>query len=129
MRHKPLFSKFHRITAWQKSFRDPKIRPIHAIFRLFESDTPFFLWIKKNLFMTLELKFHVINNPKWSNFIIIYGFHGLPLYRFDRFNAVHYNKKPRLTGENFLLNSTTQRSNEYLKVFRIKWYATQAAFF
>ena len=90
MRHKPLFSKFHRITAWQKSLRDPKIRPIHAIFRLFESDTPFFLWIKKNLFMTLELKFHVINNPNWSNFIIIYGFHGLPLYRFDRFNAVHY---------------------------------------
>ena len=40
--------------------------------------------------MTLELKFHVINNPNWSNFIIIYGFHGLPLYRFDRFNAVHY---------------------------------------
>ena len=40
--------------------------------------------------MTLELKFHVINNPNWSNFIIIYDFHGLPLYRFDRFNAVHY---------------------------------------
>ena len=40
--------------------------------------------------MTLELKFHVINNPNWSNFIIIYGFHGLPLYRFDRFNAVQY---------------------------------------
>ena len=45
---------------------------------------------QKNLFMTLELKFYIINNPNWSNFIIIYGFHGLPLYRFDRFNAVHY---------------------------------------
>ena len=40
--------------------------------------------------MTLELKFHVINNPNWSNFIIIYGFHGLLLYRFDRFKSVHY---------------------------------------
>ena len=90
MRHKPLFSKFHRLNAWQKSLRDPKIRPIHGIFRLFESDTPFFSWIKKNLFMALELKFHVINNPNWSNFIIIYGFHGFPLHRFDRFNAVHY---------------------------------------
>ena len=40
--------------------------------------------------MALELKFHVINNPNWSNFIIIYGFHGFPLHRFDRFNAVQY---------------------------------------
>ena len=40
--------------------------------------------------MALELKFYVINNPNWSNFIIIYGFHGFPLHRFDRFNAVHY---------------------------------------
>ena len=40
--------------------------------------------------MALELKFHVINNPNWSNFIIVYGFHGFPLHRFDRFNAVHY---------------------------------------
>ena len=90
MRHKLLFSKFHRITDWQKSLRHPKIRPIHAIFKLFESDTQFFSWIKKNLFMALELKFHVRNNPNWSNFLIIYGFHGFPLHRFDRFNAVHY---------------------------------------
>ena len=48
-----------------------------------------FLMNKKKLFMTLELKFHFINIPNWSNFIIIYGFHGLPRYRFDRFNAVH----------------------------------------
>ena len=40
--------------------------------------------------MALELKFHVINNPDWSNIIDIYGFHGFPLHRFDRFYAVHY---------------------------------------
>ena len=41
-------------------------------------------------FLTLELKFQVTNNPYLSNFIIQYGFHGFPLYRFDQFNAVHY---------------------------------------
>ena len=51
---------------------------------------PIFLMNQKKLFMALELKFNVINNPNWSNFVIIYGFHGFPLHRFDRFNAVHY---------------------------------------
>ena len=32
-------------------------------------------------------------------------------------------RNPSLTGENFL------SKNEYVKVFRIKWYATQATFF
>ena len=45
---------------------------------------------QKKFIYGFRFKFHVtcINNPNWSNFIIIYGFHGFPLYQFDRFNTV-----------------------------------------
>ena len=78
-----------------------------------ESDTTFFLGIKKILFITLELKFHVINNPNWSNCIIIYGFHVLPLYRFDRFHAVHLIRNRLLPVKLFCRKMNTLKCFEW----------------